>query len=131
MLRCKQSWALRKQFRKFRIFHKLQHCIGNAVTKQSENLPAVVTKSLDEWVERTRGKVTPNCFSSLYREASIHVFKKCNNTVSSSAAVKRVFSVGSNVLPSKRASLTAENFERFVLLQENEKCLPQSSFLRK
>ena len=42
--------------------------IGNAVAEQSEDLPAVVAKSLDDWVVRTRGIVTPNCFPSLYRE---------------------------------------------------------------
>ena len=46
-----------------------------AVAKQSEDLLPIFAKSLDEWVERTRGKVTLNCFSSLQREASIHAFK--------------------------------------------------------
>ena len=81
-------------------------------------MPVIVAKSLDEWVERTIGKVTPICFSSLHQD---------NATVSSSAAVERVglFSVGLDVLLPKRASLTAENFERLVLLlQENVKCPP-------
>ena len=99
--------------------------------KQSENLPAVVAKSLDEWVEWIRGKVTPNCFPTLHRETWIHVFKKYNTAVPSSAAVERVFPVGSDVLRPKRASLTAEYFEGFVLLRENEKCVPQSLFLQK
>ena len=51
------------------------YSIGNAVVKQSEDLPAVVAKSLDEWVEQTNGKVTPNCFPSLHREAWVHAFK--------------------------------------------------------
>ena len=42
---------------------------GNAVAIQPEDLPAVVAKSLDEWVERTSGKVTPNCFLFFHRQA--------------------------------------------------------------
>ena len=104
---------------------------SNTVVKQSEVLPAVVAKSLDEWVERTREKMTPTCFPCLHREAWIHVFKKYNTTVPRSTAVERVFSVGSDILRPKRASLTAEYFKCFVLLRENEKCFPQSLFLRK
>ena len=100
------------------------YSIVNAVAKLSEGLPAVVAKSLDEWLERTRGKVTPHCFPFLHREAWIYAFEKYN-TVSSSAAVERVFAVGSDILRPKRASPTAENLERFVLLlRENEKMSP-------
>ena len=37
--------------------------------------------------------------------------------ISSSAAVERLFAVGSEILRSKRSSLTKENFEKFVLLR--------------
>ena len=40
-----------------------------------------------------------------------------------------IFSVGSDILRSKRSSMTKENFEKFVLLRENEKCLKKSIFL--
>ena len=59
--------------------------------------------------------MTPNRFPLLHGEAWMYAFKKYN-TVSSSAAEERVFFVGSDVLLQQRASLTAENFERFVLL---------------
>ena len=48
---------------------------------------------------------------------------------SSSAAVERLFALGSDILRSKRSSMTKENFEKFVLLRENEKCLKKSIFL--
>ena len=48
----------------------------------------------------------------------------------SSAAVERVFDVGSDILQSKRSSMTKENFEKFALLRENKKCLKKSIFLR-
>ena len=68
--------------------------------------------------------MTPNCFPSLRQEAWIYAFKKYDS-VSSSAAVERVFSVGSDVLLPKGASLIAGNFERFVLLLwENEQMPP-------
>ena len=37
------------------------------------DLPAVVAKSLDEWVERTRGKVSPNCVSAKLLHGSTHL----------------------------------------------------------
>ena len=76
--------------------------LNYAVAKQSEDLPAVVAKSLDEWVQQIREKVTPNRFPSLHREAWTYAFKKYNSAVSSSAAVERVFSVGSGVLRQSR-----------------------------
>ena len=43
-------------------------------------------------------------------------------------AVERLFAVGSDILRSKRSSMTKENFEKFVLLRENEKCLKKLIF---
>ena len=45
------------------------------------------------------------------------------------AAVERLFAVGSDILQSKRSSMTKENFKKFVLLRENEKCLKMLIFL--
>ena len=47
----------------------------------------------------------------------------------SSATVERLFAIGSDILQLKRSSMTKENFEKFVLLHENEKCLKKSIFL--
>ena len=56
-------------------------------------------------------------------------FKRFNTAISSSAAVERLFAVGSDILQTKRSSMTKENFEKFVLLHENKKCLKKSIFL--
>ena len=55
--------------------------------------------------------------------------KKFNTAISSSAAVERLFALGSDILRSKRSSMTKENFEKFVLLRKNENCLKKSIFL--
>ena len=50
-----------------------------------------------------------------------------NTAIPSSATVERLFAIGSDILRSKRSSMTKENFEKFVLLHENEKCLKKST----
>ena len=94
------------------------------VAKQCGDLPAIVANSLDEWVERTRG-------------TSLHIGKpgstNLKNITPRSQAQqqwKEIFR-WFGVLRSQRALLTAENFERFVLLRKNEIYLPQSFFFRK
>ena len=62
------------------------------------------------------------------RDAWLQKFKKFNTAIPSLAAVERLFAVGSDILRSKRSSMTKENFEKFVLLRENEKCLKKSQF---
>ena len=59
------------------------------------------------------------------------VAKRFNSAIPSSAAVERLFAVGSSFLRSKRSSMTKKNCEKFVLLYENEKCLKKSIFLHK
>ena len=54
-----------------------------------------------------------------------------NTAIRSSATVERLFAIGSDILRSKRSSMTKENFEKFVLLRENEKYLKKSIFLHK
>ena len=44
-----------------------------------------------------------------------------NTDIPSSATVERLFAIGSDILRSKRSSMTKENFEKFVFLRENEK----------
>ena len=68
-------------------------------------------------------------FLSTNRDAWLQKFKRFNIAISSSAAVERLFAVGSDILRSKRLSMTKENFEKFVLLRESEKCLKKSIFL--
>ena len=71
------------------------------------------------------------CFPAYNRDAWLQKFKKFNTAISSSAAVERLFAVGSDILRSKRVSMTKENFKKFVLLHENKKCLKKSIFLHK
>ena len=52
-----------------------------------------------------------------------------HSAIPSSAAVERLFAVGSDILRSKRLSGTKKNFAKFFLLRENEKCLKKSIFL--
>ena len=54
---------------------------------------------------------------------------RLNTPILSSASVERLFAVGSDILRSKLSSMTKKNFEKFVLLRENEKCLGKSIFL--
>ena len=63
------------------------------------------------------------------RDALLQKFKRFNIAIPSSAAVERLFAVGSDILRSKRSSMTKENFEKFVLLRKNEKCSKKSIFL--
>ena len=90
---------------------------------------AMIGKRLDEWVESVNDKITKDCFPAYKKDAWLQKFKRFNTTILSSAAVERLFSVGPDILPSKRSSMTKENFEKFVLLREKEKCLKKSLFL--
>ena len=51
----------------------------------------------------------------------------CLTAIPSSATVERLFPIGSDILRSKRSSMTKGNFEKFVLLHENVKCLKKST----
>ena len=62
-------------------------------------------------------------FSVFHGRAWIEVCLKYNTGIPSSAAIKRVFSVGSDVMKPKRATLSSENFERLVLIRERENCV--------
>ena len=63
------------------------------------------------------------------RDACLQKLKRSNAAILSSAAVERLFSVGFDVLRSKRSFMTKENFKKLVLLRENEKCLKKLIFL--
>ena len=47
-----------------------------------------------------------------------YLFIKYNAPLPSSAAVERLFSLGSGILTAKRASLSSTNFQRLVFLKE-------------
>ena len=63
------------------------------------------------------------------RDAWLQKVKRFNTGIPTSAAVERLFAVGSDIMRLKLSSMTKENFKKFVLLRENEKCLKKSIFL--
>ena len=65
----------------------------------------------------------PVSFPVFHRRAWIEVFLKYDTGIPSSAAIERVFSVGSDVMKPKRATLSSENFKRSVFIRENENCV--------
>jgi regulator of RNase E activity RraB len=58
-------------------------------------------------------------FPLLQREAWSDLFIRYNSPLPSSAAVERLFSIGSDILRPKRSSLTADNFEKLVFVKGN------------
>ena len=95
----------------------------------AENLACTIEKRLDERVGRANDKITKDYFSAHNRDAWLQEFKRFNSAISSLAAIERLFAVGSDILRSKRSSMTKENLKKFVLLRENKKCLKKSIFL--
>ena len=88
-----------------------------------------IGKRLDQRVGKANDKITKDCFPAYNRDAWLQKFKRFNIAIPGLAAVERLFAVGSDILRSKRLSMTKENFEKLVLLRENEKCLKKSIFL--
>ena len=80
-----------------------------------------VATELDSWSSggRSMGVVDESLFPARYRELFVALFRRYNTAIPSSAAVERVFSLGSDILKPKRSTLTSMNFERFVLLKGN------------
>ena len=76
----------------------------------AENLAATIRKGLDEWVGIANDKITKDCFPADKRDECLQKFKRFNTAILSSAAVERLFSVGFDILRSKRSSMTKENF---------------------
>ena len=50
----------------------------------------------------------------------IDLFIKYNTAIPSSAAVERLFSIGKDILTSKRAKLSDANFERLMFMKGNQ-----------
>ena len=92
-------------------------------------MASTIGKRLDERVGIANDKITKDCFPAYKKESWLQKFKRFNTAIPSSAAVERLFAIGSDILRSKRLPMTKENFEKFVLLRENEKCLKKSIFL--
>ena len=101
--------------------------IYDDTSSQPKDLSNTIGKALDERKGGAKG-ITPERFSSVHNEARLQVFKKYNTAIPSSAAVERVFSISSDILRPKRASLTSGNFEKLVLLREIERFFGTSIF---
>ena len=89
-------------------------------------MASTIGKRLDESVGRANDKITKDCFPAYRKDEWLQKFKRFNAAIPSSGAIERLFASGSDILRSKRSSMTKENFEKFVLLHENEKCLKKS-----
>ena len=61
----------------------------------------------------------------------IDLFIKYNTPLTSSAAVERLFSMGSDILRAKRSSLTADNFEKLLFIKGNLQLLDEKSISAK
>ena len=90
-------------------------------------MASTVGERLDERIGRANEKNTKDCFPAYKKDAWLQKFKRFNTAIPSSATVERLFAIGSDILRSKRSSMTKENFEKFVLLHENVKCLKKST----
>jgi hypothetical protein len=87
-------------------------------------------KTLDEWnkIRCNRNScINPDQFPLLHRAAWVDLFIKYNTPLPSSAAVERLFSIGSDILRAKRSSLTADNFEKLVFIKGNLQLLDEKS----
>jgi hypothetical protein len=89
-------------------------------SEEKQELGEELKNILNCW-KRTNSKtaLTKEIFSFQYREAWMTLFIKYNTPLPSSAAVERLFSVGGDILRSKRAALTAFNFEQLVFMKGN------------
>ena len=79
--------------------------------------------------EKQTTKSLKIAFLPTKKDAWLQKFKRFNTAILGSAAVERLFAVGSDILQLKRSSTTKKKFQKFVLLRENEKCLKKSVFL--
>jgi hypothetical protein len=91
-------------------------------------------KTFNDW-NLIRGNrsisVAPDQFPMLNRAAWIDLFIKYNTPLPSSAAVERLFSMGSYILRAKRSSLTADNFEKLLFIRGNLQLLDEKSISAK
>lgn len=80
-----------------------------------------LTLSLEQEISNFLNKSPTKNLDSLTETPTIKkVFVKFNTPLPSSAAVERVFSVGSAVLTKKRGKMTDENFENVLMLKCNK-----------
>ncbi|KAG0713397.1 hypothetical protein GWK47_016311 [Chionoecetes opilio] len=79
-------------------------------------------KNLHSWTQlgvQDNVPLSPDMFPMEHRQTWVDLFIRYNTPVPSSAAVERLFSMGSDVMRPKRSSLTAKNLEKLVFLKGN------------
>jgi len=89
-------------------------------------------KAYNDWIKLKCSSSTPvTCaqFPLLHRNTWVDLFIKYNTPLPSSAAVERLFSVGSDILRPKRSTLTADNFEKLVFVKGNLQLLDEKSIM--
>ncbi|KAG0725717.1 hypothetical protein GWK47_004578 [Chionoecetes opilio] len=86
-------------------------------------------KNLHSWTQldvQDNVPLSPDMFPMEHRQIWVDLFIRYNTPMPSSAAVDRLFSMGSDVMRPKRSSLTAKNFEKLVFLKSKHEP-PQGS----
>ncbi|KAG0714231.1 Death-associated protein kinase 2 [Chionoecetes opilio] len=101
--------------------------------QQSLNHPWISPQSRQQEEERRHAQTNLDNFKSYqarrrWKSAWVDLFIKHNTPVPSSAAVERLFSMGSDILRPKRSALTASNFEKLVFLKGNLHMLNQKKW---
>ena len=89
-----------------------------------------IERTYDEWnrvIGNSSDGLIVDQFPLFNRKAWVDLFIKYNTPLPSSAAVERLFSTGSDILRSKRATLTADNFETLVFIKGNLQLLDEKS----
>ncbi|KAG0726803.1 hypothetical protein GWK47_035854 [Chionoecetes opilio] len=79
-------------------------------------------KNLHSWTQmdvQDNVPLSPDMFPMEHRQIWVDLFIRYNTPVPSSAAVERLFSMGSDVMRPKRSSLTTKNLEKLVFLKGN------------
>ncbi|KAG0723537.1 hypothetical protein GWK47_042509 [Chionoecetes opilio] len=104
-------------------FFKALRTPGPTATEgtNSTRLSKKIRKELESWYsEKQRSKVLVQAmFPALSSAAWVDVFVKYNTAIPSNAAVERLFSQGVDIMKTKRASLTSDNFERLIFMKGN------------
>ncbi|KAG0716070.1 hypothetical protein GWK47_010500 [Chionoecetes opilio] len=104
-------------------FFKTLRTPGSTATEgtNSTHLSNKMGKELESWCSEKQINILleQTMFPAFYRAAWVDVFVKYNTAIPTSAAVERLFSQGSDIMKAKAASLTSDNFERFVFMKGN------------
>ncbi|KAG0729543.1 hypothetical protein GWK47_030093 [Chionoecetes opilio] len=79
-------------------------------------------KNLHSWTQldvQDNVPLSPDMFPMEHRQIWVDLFIRYNTPVPSSAAIERLFSMGSDIMRPKRSSLTAKNLEKLMFLKGN------------